>query len=181
MSFIIRRFGSQSCDWAPAVADVVRLWLRTRLRRRVSTQQRRMTCRHLARFMSARRWFIRRFMKGDLHIGQGSRQSNLLCSRYCNNYKVSEVGRAKAISLFRGHLRGDKALYSSLWTLSGRRLVCHCKPTQSCHGDVLIEEFVRTYPLAHNRNDLASEPPSAAVLDFVAKLREEQDSESDSR
>ena len=71
-------------------------------------------------------------------------------------------------------------LKGSLWTLSGRRLVCHCKSTQSCHGDVLIEEFVRAYPLAYNRNDLASEPPSAEVLDFVAKLREEHESERDS-
>ena len=81
-----------------------------------------------------------------------------MCSRYCNNYKVAEVGREKAISLFREHHRGDKVLYGSLWTLSGRRLVCHCKTTQSCHGDVLIEEFVKSYPSAHNRNDLASEP-----------------------
>ena len=38
---------------------------------------------------------------------------------------------------------------------------------------LLIEEFVRAYPFAYNRNDLASEPPSAEVLDFVARLREE--------
>ena len=96
------------------------------------------------------------------------------------NYKVAEVGRAKAISLFREHLCGDEVLYGSLWTLSGRRLVCHCKQTQCCHGDVLIEEFVKSYPSAHNRNDLASEPPSAEVLDFVARFREEPESESES-
>ena len=123
---------------------------------------------------------IRRFMKGDLKNGRGSRQRKLLCSRYCDNYKVAEVGRAKAISLFRQHLCGDKVLYGSLWTLSGRRLVYRCKPTQCCHGDVLIEEFVKSYLSAHNRKDLASEPPSAEVLDFVARLREEPESESES-
>ena len=86
----------------------------------------------------------------------------------------------EAISLFREHLRGDEVFCGSLWALSGRRLVCHCKPTQSCHGNVLIKEFVKSYPSAHSRNDLASEPPSAEVLDFVARLREEPESESDS-
>ena len=132
-----------------------------------------MTCRRLARILGTRGHLdsIRSFTKGDLYIGRGSRQRKLLRSSYCNNYKVAEVGRAQAISLFREHLHGDKALYASLWTLSGRRLVCHCKPTQSCHGDVLIEEFVKSYPSAHNRNDLASEPPSAEVLDFAAVMR----------
>ena len=122
---------------------------------------------------------IRRFMKGDLYIGRGSRQRKLLCSWYCNNYKVAEVGRVKAISLFRQHLCGDKVLYGSLWTLSGRRL-CVTANQQCCHGDVLIEEFAKSYPSAHNRNDLASEPPSAEVQDFVARLREEPESESES-
>ena len=46
---------------------------------------------------------IRRLMKGDFYIGRGARQRTLSCSRYCN-YRVSEVGREKAISLFREHL-----------------------------------------------------------------------------
>ena len=87
---------------------------------------------------------IKRFLKGDRYIGRGSRQRSLGKSRYCNTFKVSQYGRSVAISGFRDALLGDRALYASLRILSGTRLVCHCRASESCHGDELIEEFKKS-------------------------------------
>ena len=51
----------------------------------------------------------KRFLKGDLFIGRGSRQRPLQKSRYCNNHKVSEYGRDVAIAMFREILLHDKS------------------------------------------------------------------------
>ena len=56
-------------------------------------------------------------------------------------------------------LLADRVLYASLWTLSGTRLVCHCRASESCHGDVLIEEFKRSYPAAYDRSQQQAVPP----------------------
>ena len=69
---------------------------------------------------------VKRLLKGDLYIGRGSRQRSLSKSRYCNTFKVSEVGREMAIDKFRESLQ-DQTLHRSLWSLSGRRLSCHCR------------------------------------------------------
>ena len=44
---------------------------------------------------------IKRLLRGDVYIGRGSRQRSLPKSRYCNTFKVSQVGRSLAISSFR--------------------------------------------------------------------------------
>ena len=49
----------------------------------------------------------KRLLKGDLHIGRGSRQRSLAVSRYCNT-KVSEYGREAAIAGFRDTLLLDR-------------------------------------------------------------------------
>ena len=123
---------------------------------------------------------IKRLLKGDVYIGRGSRQRSLLKSRYCNTFKVSQVGRTVAISSFRQALLADSALYNSLWTLSGTRPVCHCQATEDCHGDVLIEEFRKSYPAAHDRNLPCGAPPGHEVRSFLARLREEPESEEGS-
>ena len=43
---------------------------------------------------------IKRLLKGDVYIGRGSRQRSLPKSRYCNTFKVSQVGRSVAIRVF---------------------------------------------------------------------------------
>ena len=123
---------------------------------------------------------IKRLLKGDVYIGRGSRQRSLLKSRYCNTFKVSQVGRSVAISSFRQALLADPAIYNSLWTLSGTRLVCHCRASEDCHGDVLVEEFRKLYPAAHDRNLPCGAPPGHEVLSFLARLREEPESEEGS-
>ena len=123
---------------------------------------------------------IKRLLRGDIYIGRGSRQRSLLKSRYCNTFKVSQVGRSVAISSFRQALLADPALHNSLWTLSGTRLVCHCRATEDCHGDVLVEEFRKLYPTAHDRNQPCGAPPGHEILSFLARLREEPESEEGS-
>ena len=123
---------------------------------------------------------IRKLTRGDFYIGRGSRQRKLERSKVCNKVKVSEVGRTKATSSFRDALLGDSKLRETLWSLSGRTLVCRCQLSQPCHGNVLFEEIRRVFPDAHDRNDLKSSPPSDSMLDFMARLREEPDTESDS-
>ena len=123
---------------------------------------------------------IKRLHKGDVYIGRGSRQRSLSKSRYCNTFKVSQVGRSLAISSFREALLADSVLLNSLWTLSGTRLVCHCRATEDCHGDVLIEEFRKLYPSAHDRNQSCGMPPGPEILSFLARLREEPESDEGS-
>ena len=123
---------------------------------------------------------VKRLLKGDLCIGRGSRQRSLAKSRYCNTFKVSEVGREMAIDKFRETLRQDQALYRSLWTLSGRRLICHCRLHEKCHGDVLIQEFFNFYPQAYDRTIKAGSPADSRVLNYMSRLREEPDSEEGS-
>ena len=120
---------------------------------------------------------VKRLLKGDLYIGRGSRQRSLSKSRYCNTFKVSEVGREMAIDKFRETLLQDRALHRSLWTLSGRRLLCHCRLHEKCHGDVLIQEFSNSYPHAYDRTTKPGNPADSRVLNYMSRLREEPDSE----
>ena len=93
---------------------------------------------------------------------------------------MSQVGRSVAISSFRQALLADHVLHNSLWTLSGTRLVCHCRATEDCHGDVLVEEFRKLYPAAHDRNQPCGVPPGHEILSFLARLREEPESDEGS-
>ena len=93
---------------------------------------------------------------------------------------MSQYGRAAAITGFRDALLSDQKLYDSLWTLSGRRLVCHCRPSEKCHGDVLIEEFRNTFPDAYDRAAGHGAPPEPGVLSFMARLREEPEGDEGS-
>ena len=123
---------------------------------------------------------IKRLLKGDVYIGRGSKQRSLPKSRHCNTFKVSQVGRAVAISSFRQALLADPGLHNSLWTLSGTRLVCHCGATEDCLGDVLVEEFRKLYPAAHDRNQPCGVPPGHEIFSFLARLREEPESDEGS-
>ena len=88
---------------------------------------------------------IKRLMVGDFYIGRGCRQRGLGRSEFCNDFKVAVHGRDAAISIFTEKLCSDRVLRSHLWRLSGLRLVCHCRLSQACHGDVIIREFSGMY------------------------------------
>ena len=140
------------------------------------------TGRWLVRVFQIRRWYcrfvgqldqIKRFMNGDFKIGSGASQRGPRRSVFCNNFKVSEYGREEAISRFAEHLKKTPELRRRLWTLSGLRLVCHCRPDQQCHGDSIIAEFKTQFPTAYDRVDPASQPPDSKTLNYLAVLREE--------
>ena len=106
-----------------------------------------------------------------------SRQRSLGCSLFANPFKVAKYGRDRPIELFAKHLNDDVSLRSSIWILSGLRLLCHCGPLQSCHADVFITALAHDFPGAYDRHDTsASVPPTSAQLNYLAALREEPDS-----
>ena len=123
---------------------------------------------------------VRTLMKGDCYVGRGSRQRGLEKSRFANPYKVASYGRESAVALFRQDLETDQKLRSSLWTLSGLRLICHCGERQSCHADCLIAAYEKDFPGAFNRSDLGGCPPSSQQLNYLARLREEVPSDDGS-
>ena len=120
---------------------------------------------------------INRMMTGDYYIGRGSRQRSLKRSIFCDTRKVSSVGRERAIELFR--ISNDPDLLAQLLTLSGLRLVCHCAPSQACHGDIITQKFAELHPDAFDRSQ-SSATPDASTLDHLAALREEPPSDQGS-
>ena len=123
---------------------------------------------------------IKRLLKGDLYIGRGSKQRSLGKRRHCNTFKASQYGRAAVITGFRDALLSDQKLYDSLWTISGRRLVCRCRASEKCHGEVLVEEFRNSFLEAYDRTAGHGAPPEPAVLSFMAKMPEEPESDEGS-
>ena len=122
---------------------------------------------------------VKALMVGDIYIGRGCRQRGLGPSRYGNPFKLSSHSREEAIRLFALKLREDEDLLNCLWTLSGARLLCHCRPSQACHGDAIIAQFRTLYPSSFDRNSPSS-APSSQVLNYLARLREEPPSDEGS-
>ena len=110
-------------------------------------------------------------MLGDFYIGRGCRQRGL-GREYCNDFKVAVHGREVAISKFAEKLASGHGLRSRLWRLSGLRLVCRCRPSQACHGDVFIREFA-------NMHHLGGVVPSS-VLNYMSRWRDEPECEEES-
>ena len=104
-------------------------------------------------------------MAGDVYTGRRSRQRGL------NDYKVSVHGRAVAVQQFGEKLQRENSLKDLRWTLSGVRLVCHCLPFQSRHGDEIVREYKNQLPPAFDREEEGGDPPEAAVLDYLSRLR----------
>ena len=94
--------------------------------------------------------------------------------------KVATHGRQVAIELFEKHLTTTPQLIDRLWTLSGCRLLCHCRRDQACHGDMIIRHLKLRYPTAHDSHDAMSKAPRTDVLNYMAKLRETPESDDGS-
>ena len=58
--------------------------------------------------------------------------------------------------------------------------MCHCLPTQSCHGDEIAPEYKNQLPAAFDREEEGGDPPEAAVLDDLSQLREVPMSDTES-
>eukprot|EP00972_Heterocapsa_arctica_P040473 5962646-Heterocapsa_arctica.AAC.1 len=65
---------------------------------------------------------------------------NLRASKWGNPFRVRDFGRRLAITKFAEFLKGNP-LMPDLPELLGKTLLCHCKPHQACHADVLISEL----------------------------------------
>ena len=123
---------------------------------------------------------VKRLMRGDFNIETGSRQRSLKRSIYANDFKVSEFGREIAISKFGEEMATDETLQSELWMLLGARLICHCSAKQACHADVIIEAYRCRFPNSFDRTSDNGETPTPSVLNYLALLRQEPESESGS-
>ena len=58
--------------------------------------------------------------------------------------------------------------------------MCHCFPSQSCHGDEIVREYKNQLPAAFDREEEGGDPPEAAVLDYLSRLREVPMSDAES-
>ena len=77
-------------------------------------------------------------------------------------------------------LKRDVELRARLWTLSGLRLVCHCRLSQSYHADEITREFRQAFPDAYDREHPDCEPLSSEVLNYLARLRLEPEPNDES-
>ena len=78
----------------------------------------------------------------EVYIGRGQPRWGLERSKWGNPFRLGQ-GRRDAISRYRYWVRHQPNLIKSLPSLTNMTLVCHCKPNEKCHGDVLIEEWHR--------------------------------------
>ena len=114
---------------------------------------------------------VRKLMQGDYYIGRRSKERNLKPSIFGNQFKVGVHGRAEAIRLYESKLRENDELLKLLPQLSGLRLLCHCRPDQTCLADSIITVYRELFPGAYDRYDkTAAAAPSAEVLRRLASL-----------
>ena len=95
-------------------------------------------------------------------------------------YKVVEYSRLNAIRMFGQYLDRNAELIRQIPSLTGKRLVCHCAPTQSCHADALIRKFRELCPDAYDRNDPSQRAQPADELNLLARHRQEPPSDEGS-
>ena len=62
--------------------------------------------------------------QGDLYIGRGSKQRNLLPSFWANRYNVHKFGRRRAVELHKAEVNGDPQYGRRIHDLSGIRGSC---------------------------------------------------------
>ena len=114
---------------------------------------------------------VKRMMKGDTYIGRGCKQRRLPRSVFGNPYKLCKHSRLQAVAKYRELLDDSLELSGQLINLSCRRLLCHCKRFQQCHGDAIIAKFVELYPGAYDRDRTAERVPTSEELNLMAILR----------
>ena len=77
-----------------------------------------------------------------IYVGRHGAAQGLPTSPWRLPYSYNMVGgRAAALARYRQRLQEDESLKSGLHLLEGRRLACHCGPTQACHADLIVEAF----------------------------------------
>jgi hypothetical protein len=80
----------------------------------------------------------------DVYIGRACYRGGwkLEASKWANPYSVKECGgHGKVCEVYKKYILGQPDLLADLKELVGKRLGCWCKkkPSDPCHGDVLVE------------------------------------------
>ena len=74
-----------------------------------------------------------------VYIGRGSKRRGVPGSKWGNPFKIGQDGsRSDVVSKFREYI-AKSALMNELEELKAKTILCHCEPTEECHGDVLVE------------------------------------------
>ena len=112
-------------------------------------------------------------MTGDQYIGRGCRQRGLEKNQFCNPGKVVEYSRVNAIRMNEQFLDSNAQVVRQVPSLSGKSLVCHCTPMQSCHADARsFGSFVNCVLGACDRDDPTQRAPTGDELNLLARHRQ---------
>ena len=84
----------------------------------------------------------------DIYIGRGDARRGFPPSRLQNPWKIGVHGtRSEVIAKFRALAEDSADVRLGVRGLMGKRLSCHCRLDEPCHGDVLIDLAVREHAL----------------------------------
>ena len=76
----------------------------------------------------------------DVYIGRGDSRKGLKPSALANPWKIGEHGdRDQVLAAFTTFAQENARVRLGSRAIGGRKLWCHCKPQERCHGDVLAE------------------------------------------
>ena len=114
------------------------------------------------------------------HVHRGCKQRGLTKSVFGKPFKLCDYGRTQAVAKYRQLLDVSPELTSQLISLSGRRLLCHCKRSQQCHADAIIAKFIELHPREYDRERTTERVPTSEELNLMATLREEPPSDEGS-
>ena len=115
---------------------------------------------------------VKSLKKGDVYIGRGSKERLLMPSFWANRYKVARHGRTRCLALHKQEIEEDPQYERRIHELTGKRLLCHCRMNQSCHGDNLIQLYLQVCPNAYDRR-VTVRAPTSAELNALAEARNE--------
>ena len=76
-------------------------------------------------------------------------------------------------------VRGGPQCKHRVHELTRKRLLCHCRSKEQCHGDNLIQLYRLVYPNAYDRTDTTG-PPTSAELNALAEARNERSDSEES-
>ena len=98
------------------------------------------------------RGHIRDFLDGDLppeclYIGRAFRSRSgrtLPRSKWANPFPISTCASTDdCLQKFQAHFLSS-GLVADLGELAGMKLLCHCAPGSACHGDILINNYMKS-------------------------------------
>ena len=104
---------------------------------------------------------VKPLKRSDVYIGRGCKERLLMPSFWANRYKVARYGRTRCLALHKREIEEDPQYERRIHELTGKRLLCHCRTNQPCHGDNLIQLYLRVYPDAYDRRVTDRAPTSA--------------------